>query len=73
MWVILEESWIGKWFFVEAVVPKLRRKLPPPFVGSFLVLLFLSPVFHLFTDQLLFGKYFDQLALAMPVLVIEKV
>ena len=49
-----------------------RRYLPVPVVGLLLVLLIGCPIFHLFTECLLFGKYFEQLNLAMPILVIEK-
>lgn len=72
MWVMIEESLVGK-RFSKVFGPTLRKYVPAPVFGALLVLFIGCPIFHLFTECLLYGKYFDQLKLAGPWLVFEKI
>jgi len=69
---MIEESIVGK-RFSKAFGPTLRKYVPAPVFGALLVLLIGCPVSHLFTECLLYGKYFEQLELAGPWVVFEKI
>jgi len=71
LWVILEESFVGN-LIAKTMGPALRRYLPRPLFGALLVLFIGCPTVHLFTECLVYGKYFDQLILAGPWLVFER-
>ena len=71
LWVMVEKSTVGQQFF-ESVTPRLKSVYRPVY-GALLVLCIGCPVLHLFTDCLVYGKYFDHLRLAGPWLVLERV